>query len=57
MTFDRRTQDIVRTSVSSANMLVDRDHAAAADLTALVAHYNTLIAPIKAGRSARSRPM
>ena len=48
MTFDRRTQDIVRTSVSSANMVVDRDHAPAADLTALVDHYNTLIAPIKA---------
>jgi 5'-nucleotidase len=48
MTFDRRTQDIVRTSVSSTNMVVDRDHAPAADLTALVDHYNTLIAPIKA---------
>ena len=48
MTFDRRTQDIVRTSVSSANMLVDRNHTPAADLTALVDHYNTLIAPIKA---------
>jgi 5'-nucleotidase len=48
MTYDRRTQDIVRTSVSSANMLVDRDHTPAADLMALVDHYNTLIAPIKA---------
>jgi len=48
MTFDRRTQDIVRTSVNSANMLVDRNHTPAADLTALVDHYNTLIAPIKA---------
>jgi 5'-nucleotidase len=48
MTFDRRTQDIVRTSVNSANMVVDRNHAPAADLTALVDHYNTLIAPIKA---------
>jgi 5'-nucleotidase len=48
MTFDRRIQDIVRTSVSSANMVVDRDHAPAADLTALVDHYKTLIAPINA---------
>jgi 5'-nucleotidase len=48
MTFDRRTQDIVRTSVKSANMLVDRNHTPAPDLTALVNHYNVLIAPIKA---------
>ena len=48
MTYDRRTQDIVRTSVNSANMVVARDHAPAADQTALVDHYNTLVAPIKA---------
>jgi 5'-nucleotidase len=44
--FDRRTQDIVRASVTGSNMIVTRDVAPAADQTALIATYKTLIAPI-----------
>jgi 5'-nucleotidase len=44
--FDRRTQDIVRSSVTSQNKIVTRDVAPAADLTALIATYKTLVAPI-----------
>ncbi|MFF4249150.1 bifunctional metallophosphatase/5'-nucleotidase [Streptomyces sp. NPDC001822] len=52
LTYDRRTKDIVRTSVkspSSANHIVSRDQAKATDMTALIARWNTLAAPI-AGR-------
>jgi len=49
LTYDRRTEDIVRTSVKSANHVVSRDQAKAADMTALIARWNTLAAPI-AGR-------
>ncbi|GAA2938208.1 bifunctional metallophosphatase/5'-nucleotidase [Kitasatospora cinereorecta] len=46
LTYDRRTNDIVRTSVSSANHVVSRDQARATDMTALIARWNTLAAPI-----------
>ncbi|WP_432104646.1 bifunctional metallophosphatase/5'-nucleotidase [Streptomyces sp. bgisy091] len=46
LTYDRRTQDIVRTSVESANHIVSRDQAKAPDMTALIARWNTLAAPI-----------
>ncbi|MEV8227531.1 bifunctional metallophosphatase/5'-nucleotidase [Streptomyces sp. NPDC079167] len=49
LTYDRRTKDIVRTSVESANHVVSRDQAKATDMTALIARWNTLAAPI-AGR-------
>ncbi|MGW8887240.1 bifunctional metallophosphatase/5'-nucleotidase [Streptomyces sp. NPDC055749] len=49
LTYDRRTKDIVRTSVKSANHVVTRDQAKATDMTALIARWNTLAAPI-AGR-------
>jgi len=46
LTYDRRTQDIVRASVKGSNMIVSRDVPKAADETALIATYKTLIAPI-----------
>ncbi|MFG2672597.1 bifunctional metallophosphatase/5'-nucleotidase [Streptomyces sp. NPDC048445] len=66
LTYDRRTNDIVRTAVKtskaqrgskhhphprpanpvSANHIVNRDQAPANDLTALIARWNTLAAPI-----------
>ncbi|WP_327116290.1 bifunctional metallophosphatase/5'-nucleotidase [Streptomyces sp. NBC_01341] len=52
LTYDRRTKDIVRTSVKSvnsvksANHIVSRDQAKATDMTALIARWNTLAAPI-----------
>ncbi|WP_406147114.1 bifunctional metallophosphatase/5'-nucleotidase [Streptomyces sp. NBC_01012] len=46
LTYDRRTQDIVRTSVESANHIVSRDQPKAEDMTALIARWNTLAAPI-----------
>jgi 2',3'-cyclic-nucleotide 2'-phosphodiesterase (5'-nucleotidase family) len=46
LTYDRRTQDIVRTSVDSANMIVTRDVAKDADQTALIDRYKTLVTPI-----------
>ncbi|WP_308491496.1 bifunctional metallophosphatase/5'-nucleotidase [Microbacterium terrisoli] len=46
LTYDRRTQDIVRTSVKSQNMLVTRDVAAAPAETAIIEHYQELVAPI-----------
>lgn len=46
MTYDRRTQDIVRSSVNATNMIVTRDVLAAADETKLINTYKTLIAPI-----------
>jgi 5'-nucleotidase len=44
--FDRRTQDIVRTSVKSENMIVTRDVPPAADETSIIATYKALVAPI-----------
>ncbi|WP_328720823.1 bifunctional metallophosphatase/5'-nucleotidase [Streptomyces sp. NBC_00247] len=46
LTYDRRTDDIVRTSVKSANHVVTRDQAKASDMTALIARWNALAAPI-----------
>ncbi|MEU2625030.1 bifunctional metallophosphatase/5'-nucleotidase [Streptomyces sp. NPDC007157] len=46
LTYDRRTGDIVRTAVRSANHVVTRDVAKAPDLTALIGKWNTLAAPI-----------
>ncbi|WP_406382905.1 bifunctional metallophosphatase/5'-nucleotidase [Streptomyces sp. NBC_01618] len=54
LTYDRRTQDIVRTSVKSAaasnpkaaNHIVSRDQDRARDMTDLIARWNTLAAPI-----------
>ncbi|GAA1304783.1 bifunctional metallophosphatase/5'-nucleotidase [Streptomyces sanglieri] len=54
LTYDRRTKDIVRTSVksssssnpTSANHVVSRDQPKANDMTALIARWNTLAAPI-----------
>ncbi|MFV5995660.1 bifunctional metallophosphatase/5'-nucleotidase [Streptomyces sp. NPDC056231] len=54
LTYDRRTKDIVRTSVTSsnssnpvsANHIVTRDQPRATDMTALIARWNTLAAPI-----------
>ncbi|MFF9865468.1 bifunctional metallophosphatase/5'-nucleotidase [Streptomyces sp. NPDC013953] len=46
LTYDRRTKDIVRTSVESANYVVSRDVPKAADMTSLIQRWNTLAAPI-----------
>ncbi|MFD4897652.1 bifunctional metallophosphatase/5'-nucleotidase [Streptomyces sp. NPDC058411] len=46
LTYDRRTNDIVRTSVESANHIVSRDQAKATNMTKLIARWNTLAAPI-----------
>ncbi|MEV6763374.1 bifunctional metallophosphatase/5'-nucleotidase [Streptomyces sp. NPDC051105] len=46
LTYDRRTGDIVRTAVESANHVVTRDVAKAPDMTALIGKWNTLAAPI-----------
>jgi 5'-nucleotidase len=46
LTYDRRTQDIVRASVNGTNMIVTRDVPKAADETSLIGTYKTLIAPI-----------
>ncbi|MFH9297960.1 bifunctional metallophosphatase/5'-nucleotidase [Streptomyces sp. NPDC017520] len=46
LTYDRRTKDIVRTSVKSANHVVTRDQARAADMTRLIDRWNKLAAPI-----------
>ncbi|MGA5101059.1 bifunctional metallophosphatase/5'-nucleotidase [Streptomyces lavendulocolor] len=46
LTYDRRTKDIVRTSVESANHVVSRDVPKAADMTSLIERWNTLAAPI-----------
>ncbi|MFD7069538.1 bifunctional metallophosphatase/5'-nucleotidase [Streptomyces sp. NPDC059913] len=54
LTYDRRTKDIVRTSVKSAgaknpksaNHIVSRDQPKANDMTALIARWNALAAPI-----------
>ena len=46
LTYDRRTKDIVRSSVEGNNMVVSRDVPKAADETSLISTYKTLIAPI-----------
>ncbi|GHF70259.1 bifunctional metallophosphatase/5'-nucleotidase [Streptomyces sp. NRRL_ISP-5395] len=46
LTYDRRTKDIVRTSVKSANHVVTRDQPKAADMTRLIDRWNKLAAPI-----------
>ncbi|MEU5532617.1 bifunctional metallophosphatase/5'-nucleotidase [Streptomyces sp. NPDC020362] len=46
LTYDRRTGDIVRTAVKSANRVVTRDVPKAADMTDLISRWNTLAAPI-----------
>ncbi|MFF3322267.1 bifunctional metallophosphatase/5'-nucleotidase [Streptomyces sp. NPDC002889] len=46
LTYDRRTRDIVRTSVASANHVVTRDVAKAEDMTRLIQRWNALAAPI-----------
>jgi len=46
LTYDKRRGDIVRSSVKGTNMIVTRDVPKAADLTALISTYQTLVAPI-----------
>ncbi|TQK45497.1 5'-nucleotidase [Streptomyces sp. SLBN-118] len=46
LTYDRRTGDIVRTAVASANHVVTRDVPKAEDMTALIQRWNKLAAPI-----------
>ncbi|WP_434591605.1 bifunctional metallophosphatase/5'-nucleotidase [Streptomyces sp. A5-4] len=58
LTYDRRTKDIVRTSVKSSqsaksadsvksvNHIVSRDQAKAADMTSLIGRWNILAAPV-----------
>jgi len=46
LTYDRRTNDIVRSSVKGSNLVVSRDVAKAVDETSLINAYKTLIAPL-----------
>ena len=46
LTYDRRTGDIARTSVKSANHVVTRDVPKAPDMTRLIDKWGTLAAPI-----------
>ncbi|WP_428953820.1 bifunctional metallophosphatase/5'-nucleotidase [Streptomyces sp. cg35] len=46
LTYDRRTKDIVRTSVKSANHVVARTQAKAPDMTELIGRWNKLAAPV-----------
>ncbi|MGW0117789.1 bifunctional metallophosphatase/5'-nucleotidase [Streptomyces sp. NPDC003327] len=46
LTYDRRTKDIVRTAVDSANHVVSRDVPKAADMTGLIDEWKVLAAPI-----------
>jgi 5'-nucleotidase len=46
VTYDRRTQDIVRSSVDSTNLLVTRNVPKDPSETSLIGHYKALIAPI-----------
>jgi 5'-nucleotidase len=46
LTYDRRTGDIARTAVRSANHVVTRDVPRAQDMTDLIGRWNTLAAPI-----------
>jgi 5'-nucleotidase len=47
LTYDRRTQDIVRASVKSENMMVSRDVTKDSAQTALIDAYNEKVKPIK----------
>ncbi|MFE0422222.1 bifunctional metallophosphatase/5'-nucleotidase [Streptomyces sp. NPDC058953] len=46
LTYDRRTKDIVRTSVGATNHVVTRDVPKAPDMTRLIDRWNALAAPI-----------
>ncbi|MFE1954402.1 MULTISPECIES: bifunctional metallophosphatase/5'-nucleotidase [Streptomyces] len=46
LTYDRRTRDIVRTSVKSANHVVARTQPKAADMTSLIGRWDKLAAPV-----------
>ncbi|POX41307.1 bifunctional metallophosphatase/5'-nucleotidase [Streptomyces sp. Ru73] len=46
LTYDRKTKDIVRTAVKSANHVVDRTQPRAADMTALIKRWDRLAAPV-----------
>ncbi|WP_030220991.1 bifunctional metallophosphatase/5'-nucleotidase [Streptomyces bikiniensis] len=46
LTYDRRTNDIVRTAVASANHVVTRDVKPARDMSKLIERWRTLAAPI-----------
>ncbi|WP_181765512.1 bifunctional metallophosphatase/5'-nucleotidase [Streptomyces albidus (ex Kaewkla and Franco 2022)] len=46
LTYDRRTDDIVRTGVKTANHVVSREQAKAKDLTSLVKRWSKLAEPI-----------
>lgn len=46
LTYDRKTGDIARTAVKSANRVVTRDVPKAPDMTRLLSKWNTLAAPI-----------
>ncbi|MFJ7068884.1 bifunctional metallophosphatase/5'-nucleotidase [Streptomyces sp. NPDC101115] len=46
LTYDRRTKDIVRTAVDSANHVVSRDVPKAGDMTKLIQDWKDLAAPI-----------
>ncbi|MDF2145429.1 bifunctional UDP-sugar hydrolase/5'-nucleotidase [Knoellia sp. p5-6-4] len=46
LTYDRRTQDIVRSSVEGSNVMVTRDRARDAAQTEIITRYKTLVAPI-----------
>ncbi|NNM46927.1 bifunctional metallophosphatase/5'-nucleotidase [Knoellia koreensis] len=46
LTYDRRTQDIVRTSVSSANMIVSREVPKDPTQTSIINTYKELVKPI-----------
>jgi 5'-nucleotidase len=46
LTYDRRTGDIARTAVKSANRVVTRDVPKAPDMTGLIGKWNALAAPI-----------
>jgi 5'-nucleotidase len=46
LTYDRRSKDIVRTAVASANHVVTRDVSPAKDLTDLIGRYKALAAPV-----------
>ncbi|MEV0603632.1 bifunctional metallophosphatase/5'-nucleotidase [Streptomyces sp. NPDC050315] len=46
LTYDRKTKDIVRTAVKSANHVVHRAQPKAADLTSLIKRWDKLAAPV-----------
>lgn len=46
LTYDRKTKDIVRAGVESANHVVSREQPKAADMTSLIERWNKLAAPV-----------